>query len=1224
MSRRLPPARRRAGSALIITLAFVALLTGLMVFFFLQAATYHALSSSNSSDFRSATLGQSALQVVVGDLSQEIVAGSTVATAAATNTVYTPATNFNAIPQRSGNPPPAAGATDPIPNLVRRSVRADPIAAPGVGSRASAVNSTADPSANGQYVSMARWNRHYLIPRDPTIYPYGSAKVGTDPVKSFTAPDWVYVTDRGPVVLASPTNSVVGRYAYAVYNEGGLLDANVAGSPSSMAVDTAPHPAPNTIAYTNGTTGYTVTQQQWGSGAKGSAAFADLIPLGLTQPQIDKIVGWRNAVSAQPAGSFQSGYTFTAASALLYHDFVLGSTNGFLATGGQASAAQTDQAFSSRQALIKFFNDSGFPQGPLQFLGTFSRDVEQPNYAPNASRPKIQSAYNVNNATYGTGNDAYGADRNADPSLDINPPLLSVRVTTSFTRPDGTTAQVGEPLLKRRFPLSRLALLASSATASQSQSDPIYRNFGLYRANASGPWLYDHGAGAGILRLSQVSGREPDFFELLKAAIQVGSLAKGSCYSNQSGVNAWTSTGNAGTLQQARDTLTALQLLQLGANIVDQAKSDNFPTRIQFALDATVPPNEVRGVEDLPYLYRIRNWVSRYDTYNGVFLLQPELWNPHSLGSSAYVSASATPSSFRVRIGPDPTLLTTPLIASTPVKLNVTYRTSGSPGAVLDNNVTFGSANYGVSGSTTYRTDATLHSTAEVVPVTMTFKAGELNGGWGFRDPTLLGVSTKPAACGMAVTPYNDFTTGSNMTGIVLAEFPWAYDVAATIGPDKIDPYPNGAGGTLRAYLEYQSGGNWIVYDEAPFQFKNDTSTFLDIHTVANYHTYAAAEAALDWYAVARTDPRTSRWGFFYGEYMYALPVVDAVNNVFATMRPDGGLGYGSHIGQRMDSGMAGALNNYSDPHHGFQHAYWAENSVRPTFQTDNTDSGLRYARDPDGVPRRAMGGYATDATSGGSPVSASQPLAGLPLATANYASRPTILHRPFRSVAELGYVFRDTPWSNLGLSFPESGDAALLDVFCVSENNDPNALVAGRVDLNTRQAPVLQALMANTLRDKDDATRPTLDETTMALDIATQLVNRTSASGTGPLVSRGELVGAWKSGASASGLSTAADPDSYYTGFSEDIGKAASVKGTTTALITRQREAALRGLADAGTTRTWSLLIDLVAQGGRFPPGAAGLANFAVEGEKHYWLHVAIDRVTGKVLASQLEVVKE
>ena len=73
------------------------------------------------------------------------------------------------------------------------------------------------------------------------------------------------------------------------------------------------------------------------------------------------------------------------------------------------------------------------------------------------------------------------------------------------------------------------------------------------------------------------------------------------------------------------------------------------------------------------------------------------------------------------------------------------------------------------------------------------------------------------------------------------------------------------------------------------------------------------------------------------------------------------------------------------------------------------------------------------------------------------------------------------------------------------------------------------------------------------------------------------------------------------------------------------QRESIARALGEVGQTRTWNLLIDVIAQTGHFKPSANSLQNdFIVEGEEHYWVHVAIDRFTGQVIDKQTEVVKE
>ena len=120
-------------------------------------------------------------------------------------------------------------------------------------------------------ISLARWNKHYLIPR-----PTGIDPTDTTPISAFTAPDWVFVSEQGPMILSSPTRSVIGRYAYAIYDEGGLLDVNVAGYPP------APSSAPAQF------------------GLKGFLSFADLTVTGLSNSAVNDLVGWRNYASARP------------------------------------------------------------------------------------------------------------------------------------------------------------------------------------------------------------------------------------------------------------------------------------------------------------------------------------------------------------------------------------------------------------------------------------------------------------------------------------------------------------------------------------------------------------------------------------------------------------------------------------------------------------------------------------------------------------------------------------------------------------------------------------------------------------------------------------------------------------------------------------------------------------------------------------------------------------
>jgi Tfp pilus assembly protein PilX len=339
-----------SGVALVIVLAFVVLLAGLATTFLTMAIAEQKLAHSSFNQEKANQLARSALSIIVGDLKQEIVAGS------ATNTengitLYAPSVPGNTVPQRNG-----VDSTDAIPNLVRRSVRSDPIAGPGVGSRASATSSAPVESipSRGE-ISLSRWNRHYLVPR-----PNGVTPTDTTPIAAFVAPDWVFVSSReGPVILSSPNHSITGRYAYAVYDEGGLLDLNAAGCPI----------IPGGIGVQ--------------FGLKGLLSFADLTVAGLSTSAVADLVGWRNYASVQPTGSF-GNFVFDSASATRFLDAVLSSTTGFLNASSAVWNGRTDQMFASRQMLIAFRASTGFSPNALQNLGTFSRDSNLPTWEPAA------------------------------------------------------------------------------------------------------------------------------------------------------------------------------------------------------------------------------------------------------------------------------------------------------------------------------------------------------------------------------------------------------------------------------------------------------------------------------------------------------------------------------------------------------------------------------------------------------------------------------------------------------------------------------------------------------------------------------------------------------------------------------------------------------------------------------------------------------------------------
>ena len=201
--------------------------------------------------------------------------------------------------------------------------------------------------------------------------------------------------------------------------------------------------------------------------------------------------------------------------------------------------------------------------------------------------------------------------------------------------------------------------------------------------------------------------------------------------------------------------------------------------------------------------------------------------------------------------------------------------------------------------------------------------------------------------------------------------------------------------------------------------------------------------------------------------------------------------------------------------------------------------------------------------------------------------------------MGELGYAYRNS-LSTLDFQTAASTDAPLLDLFTYN-TAAPAPGRSGIVSLNTRQAPVLAAILKGAIYKNSDSSAVSNSDATTA---ANSIVNATYQTATTRALSR------------------------------TDIARLASAVPNSVPFNTEEaRETIARALSEVGQTRTWGLLIDLVAQTGHYAPNASGLADFIVEGEKRYWLHIAIDRfesISGggsnsvRVLDQQLEEVIE
>jgi len=219
------------------------------------------------------------------------------------------------------------------------------------------------------------------------------------------------------------------------------------------------------------------------------------------------------------------------------------------------------------------------------------------------------------------------------------------------------------------------------------------------------------------------------------------------------------------------------------------------------------------------------------------------------------------------------------------------------------------------------------------------------------------------------------------------------------------------------------------------------------------------------------------------------------------------------------------------------------------------------------------------------------------------------MLNRPFRNVGELGYAFRTsaaatpTPSPNpktIDFFTGSSPDAPLLDLFTYNTAT----VRAGPVNLNTQNPAVIAALLKSTITAEPSASPMGLAASnnaaaspTPAADIG--IIANTTGGSEGTLIK--PAVGR------------------------QDIPRLVAAAGNFISSATEeQKETIARALGEVTQTRTWGLMIDVIAQSGRYPPTATSLSDFVVEGEKRYWLHVAIDRFTGQVVDEQLEEVFE
>lgn len=1175
------------GAALVIVISMVSLLTLLAIALLMSAYFAQQRTALETATKQSEALAQTSFQTVMADLLDEMEKG---ASAVSKNTLADGTTlRIYDLANKRKSMRPTTSLRDPSligTALIKQSNPGQPFHAhdPALTSRASSVptNSSDFPLAT------AFWEAPRILP-------------STKSFSNTNTPTWVYLTRGGanPTAFSADmtlrrsasgaTNDkyVMGRYAYNLYDLSGALDINVTGFPGTGGPEAG-------LAAT-----------------KGSLAFANLTQLpGMSDKIVDALATWKHKW-----GTNDEDYIRRAEGA------------------GWMSLVDNDNLFLSRQDLLRFAarHPEALSPEALPFLTHFSRALDAPSFRPSPDRPKVELS-----AMQG-GNDAKGVEDK------LNPPLADFDA--------GRKRQ----LLDRRFPLERLKWVATPQSGGPIDGELAERYFGLQWTGTI--WEYVHARPNGDLYTLQdvPADREPNFFEILRASINVGSLGRQYAargFIPGKDLEEWSHRLPTADGKGGLDGSVNRNILEIGACIIDQYDADSYPSAIRIK---GAPTNQiVYGKEDLPYLaktfvvpyrgkklgvpvYNNNDQIAHYDSYEVNMTLQVGLWRPHQpVPSEDYMG----PSTFRLRpVHIDP-------FGGSLFWLMSGWNVPGKGGQPNGGNPAI-AGDYSYWGGPNYRV-----SNPELFPKTFTGDESMTisfdHSSTSFREPQTV---HSPAHASQA-----GYTVSGSTVPIKMGDLQW-YGTPSTdllsgflVGKAMAARKEPGAnqgriergwftGKPLEFILEYQGpGGSWRPYQQVESTYQNTWS-----HHYQNEPYWDTASWV--WTSLM-IDPRTNRFGGIGGtgqcwtQSNNPIGVPQSGPNAFDSRLhwPEGAalrwetaktVGSGTYTGVwswwRAPAPNTGwSYNGNVDWWMAFQHAGCLENNL----DAWNNNFTLAY-RDPDGVLRPGVGADIDYSGSGGvtgNPMSRRYQInsSGRLSGNKSLTGRPRILNRAFRSVGELAYAFRGTPWKDIDFLNPSSPDAALLDVFRLYEYPDPEDLasdpvVAGRVNLNSASEEVLKALFAGALVEDKIVGQGAAELKAFTDNQAAERARKfrewidSNENDKGPLLSMADLV---------RGYSPAMSPDRLV--------KAPGLARTLSEILTDsddrsindRRESAMRALSSGTTVRSWTFMLDLVVQSGSLRQSASSLEDFDSTAEQRYWIHFTLDRFTGKLLDVQWEKV--
>jgi hypothetical protein len=1208
----LRPAQRCRASVLLITLAFTMLILVIVVAFLVRSRGSVQTSQSYSREIVVQEIGEIAINKLAADLQTEIRVAK--------------ANNMDLVlPVRIG----VSELNPRLSPLVRRTVGDKDVyesgyaqagfSSPPHSNRASTV-STVIPAKNAWRFDAARWSKPALMA----------------PNLGIPSPDWVYVHGQVPQTRPDEPRDVIGRYAAMVYDVGGLLDINEAGLPATLSLAN-----------------------------KGSVAFADLNALLSSPSDADKLTAWRSGATP-----------------------VLKDYYGDPAVTDPKQAGRLElpvptlkhgnNRFFSRMELIEAANNGqvGLKTNVLPSFRTRSESANRVSakdlYADGTSTP-VRLTDNLLSAVHDVAFTVTRIDGTTETyTIKKGNPLIQNRFPLARLRwladrePDGTPRHPNE--IKQYFGLTwdttnRLFIYTSPDSSTAASGIRTLKEL-AQQINNTGPV------------------REPDFFEWLKAAIDPSSLGQtgGSTDREFGGL------GDPGSTSVAWEMSKDLHILRIGANAIDQSDPDSIPTGIRSRFAGVTPdPFDSFGQENLPGLNEVIASVYRPNGNELEGYLQFELWNPNR---EAFTGRMPKGYDGQPITGMRAGVLSGRAVMEPFVYINTRHKFPRTPPLVgRETGNSYYGAYRQIADYSRTTLQATQFDSPDYAPSSSgllnAFVALPFSNGYGagtsfFDEPRLANAakpfgedSDNPAKSGVegtasfgngpplflgappvdrenAILLCTVATPDVSFSGVPLGGgiYPAGAQCTCHTPPVVATPLPSGGKkfnsarffartGTMRGIetrpvtlqIEVQTGGGLsfpvnryhnlaldMIPDDGREQRPATITSGADLTqdagtTQAEMNTKWASTNGTSYFSnwnqvgirrgYPMIDPRTERFGL--SDQMEATPGQGIYPQARVAVSTDGiranmTIGLMAAVGASIISpGWHAQSPAATSPLRWSLYQAATHQSVPAHFvrnEWDGSTTRVSAYQDYDGVARPADARYVdTDFQFEKHPA---LPVADVPAAL---EARPTILDRPFRAVAELGCVFRDVPWKSLDLFSPESADRRILDVFSLEDR----PTVAGKINPNAATVRTLQALLRGTALDPSGvAAAPVPDAQADAVAGMLAALNPNTAADR--IVSLENL--AQRINSASVSKPEPGDP---------------ALKSYKPKL-----ENFLRALSSTTDTRNWQLMLDVVAQVGRVTPQSANLQDFIVEGQRRFFVHLTVDRITGDIVDQHLEPVYE